>query len=95
MVDANDILKNLYAGYGIDSGILLGIPSDRRPSMEALIDFTILHMSDKRSSSGDGEEFTRNRCRLRATQNPSILHKCRTSMHIGPTGFPGSKRQPR
>jgi hypothetical protein len=38
--------------------------------MEALIDFTILHMSDKRSSSGDGEEFVRNRrrfglCRIR------------------------------
>jgi hypothetical protein len=46
-----------------DSGILLGIPSDIRSSVKAIIDFTISQMSDKQPPSGDSEEFIRNRCR--------------------------------
>ncbi len=64
MIDVNDILKNLYAAYGTVSGILLGIPSDRMPSVKAIIDFTISQMNDRRSFPGDGEEFVRNRCRF-------------------------------
>jgi hypothetical protein len=62
MADANDILRALYAAYGTDSGILLGIPPDRKSSVKAIVDFTIERMSTLAPHSCDSIEFVDKKC---------------------------------
>lgn len=62
MADTNDILKAIYDAYGTDTGILLGIPSDRKSSVKAIIDFTILRMRRENSSTKDGQVFVDAHC---------------------------------
>lgn len=64
MTDANDVLKAIYDAYGTDTGILLGIPSDRKSSVKAIIEFTIERMNAKNSPSRDGKEFVDKKCRF-------------------------------
>ncbi len=64
MTDANDVLKAIYDAYGTDTGILLGIPSDRRTSVKAIIDFTIGRINARSSPSRDGKKFVDEKCRF-------------------------------
>ena len=54
MKSKEEIINNLYAAYGSDSGILFGIRE--RPIVEAIIDFFINH-SDLHSVVAERDEY--------------------------------------
>jgi hypothetical protein len=64
MADTNDVLKAIYDAYGTDTGILLGIPYERKNSVKAIIDFTIERVNARDSPSKDGKEFVDKRCKF-------------------------------
>ncbi|MCE8423519.1 MAG: hypothetical protein J5U16_06260, partial [Candidatus Methanoperedens sp.] len=54
----------LYAAYGTDTWILLGIHSDLKSSVKSIIDFTISRMSVETYPSKDGKKFVDEKCRF-------------------------------